>query len=365
MAYLKGELLQKGFYIGVMSGTSLDGVDVVLCEIDASSCRLVESIDYPMPSLLKEDILRVIATQTTLAEVGRLHHRLGVLFADAIGALLKKSALACEQVQAVGLHGQTLWHAPHGEYPFSMQLGDPTILTARYAISVVADFRSKDIALGGEGAPFAPAFHQFLFGADATTAVVNIGGMANITLLGESLAGYDIGCGNVLLDAWIQKEQGVAFDRDGAWAKSGSIDAPLLEEMLTDPYFSQTPPKSTGREYFHLEWLEKMLANKEKMRAVDIQATLHELVAMTIAGEVKRWGRVRLILSGGGVKNSFLVERIKALLEGCSVEVFGYSDEMEGMCFAWLAFEYMGSRRIALSGVTGAREDTILGVLYR
>ncbi|HFD14210.1 MAG TPA: anhydro-N-acetylmuramic acid kinase, partial [Epsilonproteobacteria bacterium] len=252
--------MKKEYYIGIMSGTSLDGVDVVFCDITPDTCTLIASLEYPMPRELKNDILSMIASKTTLEEVGQIDHRLGVLFTQAVGALLIRENIDASSITAIGSHGQTLWHEPSGEYPFSMQLGDPNILSAKTGIPVVADFRRKDVALGGQGAPFAPVFHEFIFkNINASVSIVNIGGMANITVLGEKLIGYDTGCGNVLLDMWIQKHQNVTYDKDGAWAKSGEVDYTLLDAMMADEYFSQAYPKSTGREKFNIAWLEDML----------------------------------------------------------------------------------------------------------
>ena len=206
--------MAKERYIGIMSGTSLDGVDVVLCEIDDLECTLISSLEYPIPLELKSDILTIIESKSTLESLGELDHRLGVLFTQAVGALLIRENIDASSIKAIGSHGQTLWHAPTGEHPFSMQMGDPNILAAKTGITVVADFRRKDVALGGQGAPFAPAFHEFIFSnINDSLSIVNIGGMANITVLGEKLIGYDTGCGNVLLDLWISEHQNISYDK--------------------------------------------------------------------------------------------------------------------------------------------------------
>ena len=251
--------MNKERYIGIMSGTSLDGVDVVLCEIDSKSCNLITSLEYPMPLELKSEILRVIEERCSIEEVGNIDHRLGVLFTQAVGALLIRENIDVSTIKAIGLHGQTLWHVPSGKYPFSMQLGDPNILSTKTGIAVVADFRRKDVALGGQGAPFAPAFHEFIFSnINTSVSVVNIGGMANITVLGEKLIGYDTGCGNVLLDMWIAEHQGVSYDENGAWARTGTVDYSLLDRMMSDAFFEAAYPKSTGREKFNKAWLQEL-----------------------------------------------------------------------------------------------------------
>ncbi|MEA3491963.1 MAG: anhydro-N-acetylmuramic acid kinase [Campylobacterota bacterium] len=357
----------KELYIGLMSGTSLDGVDAALCMIDEVSCELVASLEYPIPDELKIEILAAIEGQVRLAKVGELDHRLGLLFAKAVNALLEQEHLKPADIKAIGSHGQTVWHEPAGSYPFTMQLGDPNIIAVRTGISVVADFRRKDVALGGQGAPFAPAFHKFLFGdMGDDIAIVNIGGMANITLLGEKLIGYDTGCGNVLMDMWIAKCNGLEYDRDGLWAKSGRVDYPLLERMLDDDYFRQEYPKSTGREKFNAEWLESIISQVQSGGEwqADIQRTLLELTAITISNEVLKFQRDILLLCGGGAKNSFLVERIKAMIPNIQVVIAANADSLEAMAFAWLAYKRIHKEPVNLKDVTGAKENSILGGIY-
>ncbi len=360
--------MKRERYIGIMSGTSLDGVDVVLCEIDALECILVSSLEYPLPLELKADILTMIEGKSSLEEVGKIDHRLGTLFTQAVGALLIRENIDVSTVKAIGSHGQTLWHEPRGEYPFSMQLGDPNILTAKTGISVVADFRRKDMALGGQGAPFAPAFHEFIFGnIKSSVSIVNIGGMANITVLAdtvnEKLTGYDTGCGNVLLDLWIAEHQGNSYDKDGEWARSGSVDYGLLDSMMSDDYFEQTYPKSTGREKFNKSWLQGHLSGKT-YNPEDVQRTLLELTALSISNEVLRFNRDVAVLCGGGAKNTFLIERIKTLMPNVEVIIAGNADYIEAMTFAWLAYKRVHKETVNLKDVTGARDNTVLGGLY-
>ena len=353
-------------YIGIMSGTSLDGVDVVLCEIDATSCRLVHALEYPMPLALKADILQAISDENSLAFIGTLDHKLGLLFAEAVEALIRKYDIDTSTVTAIGSHGQTLWHQPQATHGFSMQLGDANLLTASTGISVITDFRRKDVALGGQGAPFAPAFHAFIFTEPAhNIAVVNIGGMANITVLDDTLLGYDTGCGNVLMDMWIDKHQNLAYDRDGAWAKSGTLDEALLAQMLEDSYFSLPYPKSTGREKFNASWLDSILSIAGRtIKAEDVQRTLLELTATSIANEVKHFKRDKVLLCGGGAKNAFLVARIQALLPDVEVCIAKDADYIEAMTFAWLAYKRQHKEKVNLKDVTGARDNAILGAIY-
>ncbi len=356
---------RASLYIGLMSGTSLDGVDVALCQIDQGACRLIASLEYPLPNRLRDDILSTIDGVSSVARVGELDHRLGLLFANAANAMLQQESLAADDIVAIGSHGQTLWHAPSGDYPFSMQLGDPNLITAHTGIKVVADFRRKDIALGGQGAPFAPAFHQFLFADTAkSVAILNIGGMANLTIIGETLLGYDTGCGNVLMDAWIMKHQEKKYDRDGAWARSGSVDYTLLEEMLSDDYFSQPYPKSTGREKFNLKWLEYILQRYKSLSNVDIQRTLLELTAISISNEVLQFNRDILLLCGGGAQNIFLVERLQTLMPNLQILIANDADSLEAMAFAWLAYKRIHKEVVNLKDVTGARDNGVLGGIY-
>ena len=237
-------------------------------------------------------------------------------------------------------------------------------------IPVVADFRRKDVALGGQGAPFAPAFHEFLFSTVSEhVAIVNIGGMANITVLDEKLIGYDTGCGNVLMDMWINKHQNVSYDKDGAWAKSGEVDYTLLDVMMADDYFSLAYPKSTGREKFNEAWLDEMLTRRGSsvcslVLEQDVQRTLLELTAMSIANEVLRFNRDIVLLCGGGAKNAFLVERLKVLMPSIEVAIAQNADMIEAMTFAWLAYKRVHKEKVNLKDVTGASDNAILGGIY-
>ena len=357
--------MKKASYIGIMSGTSMDGIDVVLCRIDRYECQLIHTEAYPFPPELKDKLLQVIKGKTTLAQIGRVHIELAILFAEAVNAFLYTYAIDPKTVTAIGSHGQTLWHEPQGEFPFSMQLGDPSTLAARTRIPVVADFRAKDVALGGQGAPLAPSFHQFLFQeVSESIAVVNIGGMANITIPGKTLIGYDTGPGNVLMDLWCQTHTHESYDKHGAWARTGKINFTLLEKMLQENYFSQPYPKSTGREKFNKEWISQF-AKEERLRSEDMQRTLLELTAITICNELLTFQRDIAVLSGGGAKNTFLVERIKALIPNINVVIAENADMLEAMMMAWLAFKRIHNEHINLKDVTGARENGILGGIYR
>lgn len=376
-------------YIGVMSGTSMDGIDVALCKVDAYRCILEVSGEYPYPEALKTRIMKMIEGAATLQEIGEVDHMLGLEFAAAINDFIAKQGIDKKSIKAIGLHGQTIWHSPKAKYPFSMQAGDPNIVNAKCGIPVVADFRRKDIAYGGEGAPFAPAFHTFSFGKlNQKAAVVNIGGMANITILDKKLIGYDTGCGNVLMDLWTAKYQKKPYDKDGRWAREGAIDYLLLNRMLSDDYFKQNPPKSTGREKFNESWLTEMLLhhyesdpnfitqkndtknlifeyiNDNELLQADIQRTLLEFTAVSVANEVLKFRRDKVLFCGGGAKNSFLIERIKVMLPDIEISILPQGDMLEAMMMAWLAYKRMHNEPIDLKDVTGALRNAVCGGVY-
>ncbi len=356
-------------YIGVMSGTSLDGIDIALCEIKNDSFELLHSDSYSFDKKLKKDILTTIDGKTTLKKIGRLDTKLGHLFAQAINTFIIEKKINKRTIKAIGLHGQTIWHEPNSRYPFSMQIGNASAVAALTGVSVVSDFRQKDIALSGQGAPFAPAFHQYIFSRlKGNIGVVNIGGMANLSVLGEKPTGYDTGCGNILIDYWISYKKNLSFDKSGNWARLGDVNQKLLNRLLSDKYFLKNPPKSTGREYFNENWLQKILKDFISIKAKDIQATLLELTAVSIANEVKKAGIDLLIVCGGGLKNTQLMKRLKANLKKIDVvssDECGISSQyMEAMAFAWLAYKRVHKQKVKLSSITGASKNTVLGALY-
>ena len=355
-------------YLGLMSGTSLDGIDVALCKIDDNGCKCLIYEEYSLPKSLKEMILEIINNKTTIAKVGELDYLLGAEYARVVNLFLEKHSISRDEVIAIGSHGQTVWHQPNAEYPFSMQLGNASVLASKSGIDVVANFRSKDVALGGQGAPFAPAFHQEMFSDIPKCAVVNIGGMANITILGSKLIGYDSGCGNVLMDMWISESKNLAYDKDGNWASSGRVHHVLLQNMLEDEYFKLNYPKSTGREYFNKSFLRKYLEPLDKISDEDIQATLLALTVTSIADEIKQFDIETLLVCGGGAKNIYLMQQLQEALPSTTVAVtddYGVGgDEMEAMIFAWFAYKRLRDEKIELKTVTGAINNTILGGIY-
>ena len=358
----------KELYIGIMSGTSLDGVDIALCEIDANNCKLLASHEYEFPKNLKEEILGLITATATLKQIGECDSKLGTLFANCINDFIQQNTLHAKRIQAIGLHGQTLWHENESAFPFSMQLGNPNIVAAKSGIATVADFRRMDMANGGQGAPFAPLFHKFLFAnTEENIALVNIGGMANISLLFDELKGWDVGCGNILMDLWMQKMQNKNYDNDGTFAKSAQSNEKLLNKMLKDTYFKKKPPKSTGREYFNSDWLKKQLQGFENLEDAQIQRTLLELTAKSIADDINPTQTTQLIVCGGGAKNGLLMQRIKQLCNAkvISSDTLGISsDFLEAMAFAWFAKKRIHKETLKLSSVTGAKKDSIAGAIY-
>lgn len=361
-------------YIGVMSGTSMDGVDTALVEIEDNRVRLIAHDDYPMPAKLKQTLLSVCTGQSTnLKAIGELDHQLGHLFADAVLQLLDKSGYSAEQIRAIGNHGQTVFHQPTGEYPFTTQLGDANIIAVKTGIDTVADFRRKDMALGGQGAPLVPAFHKSIFAMqDSATVVLNIGGIANVSVLHpqQPVSGYDTGPGNMLMDAWCEKHTGQGFDKDAGFALQGTVNYALLEQLMQEAYLTLSAPKSTGRELFNMDWLHYHLANHQ-LSSEDVQRTLCEYSALTITNEVEKFTygtSPQLLVCGGGARNPLLMQRLEDLLPDWHVTTTNEKgvdgDYMEAMAFAWLAQRHVHGLPSNLPEVTGASRLASLGVLY-
>ncbi|OXX57420.1 anhydro-N-acetylmuramic acid kinase [Vibrio sp. V12_P9A6T4] len=361
-------------YIGVMSGTSMDGVDTALVEMDGNQIRLLAHADFPMPEDLKQRLLNVcIGQSTNVQEIGELDHLLGHLFADAVIALLAQSGYQACDIRAIGCHGQTVFHQPNGNTPFTMQLGDANIISSKTGIDTVADFRRKDMALGGQGAPLVPAFHDTIFkSTDSSVVVLNIGGIANISVLRpqQKVLGYDTGPGNMLMDAWCFEQTGHKFDDNGMWARSGKVHQLLLERLNQEPYLALNAPKSTGRELFNLPWLQQILA-EFSLAAEDVQRTLCEYTALTIATQVAHYQcgpAPELLLCGGGARNPLLVERLQAHLAHWRIMPTSDkgvdNDYMEAMAFAWLAQRRLHNLPSNLPEVTGASALASLGVVY-
>lgn len=367
------------YYIGIMSGTSLDGVDIALVDFSLSKPKLVASDFTPMPNDLREKITTLVQSgETTLKQLGVLDHQLGLLYVDCVNHFLQSRKLPAEQIQAIGCHGQTIWHSPLGRFPFTMQIGDMNLLAARTGITTIGDFRRKDMAFGGQGAPLVPAFHQAVFfDPNYATVVLNIGGISNVSLLipNQPVMGFDTGTGNTLLDQWIEKHLGIPYDKNGEWAATGQINEVLLDNLLEEPFFRQPPPKSTGRELFNLSWLEQKIqnitTNSTALLPQDIQATLVEFTVSSIAASLNSIDTTlpkRLLVCGGGAKNKFIMQRLANSLPNWEIYTtneFGMdADYVEAAAFAWLAYRRMNHQTGNLPDVTGAQRAVGLGAIF-
>lgn len=375
-------------FIGLMSGTSMDGVDAVLVEFGDQKLEVLQTLSQPYEDSLHQQLSRLIENPDAagLNIYGDLHIRVARQFAAVTQKLLGSAGISADTVTAIGSHGQTVLHSPSSAHPFSLQLGDPGTLAALTGISVVADFRNSDMALGGQGAPLAPGFHRWLAGEVGTDcAVINIGGIANITILSADgkVTGFDTGPGNTLLDSWCQKHLNKPFDDQGAWAGTGTVDQNLLSRMRSDPYFGQPEPKSTGTDYFNLQWIQKQIGDAQessrnnsgntKTFAQDVQATLSELTAAEISRGIASGNNLtpnlsQVRLCGGGARNSDLLQRLCRLSPDCTfdtTDAWGVPPEwIEAVAFAWLAKQRLDGCPTNLPEVTGANSSIPLGGLY-
>ena len=369
---------EPALYLGLISGTSADGIDAALVRFaDAGAtpaCELILAHTFPWQADVRAALIALGqgGEPTSLDELGRLDAQIGHTFADAALQLLADAGLPRSAVRAIGSHGQTIRHRPHAVPPFTWQLGDGNVIAERTGIDTVADFRRRDVAAGGHGAPLMPAFHAaLLHSPDEDRAVLNLGGIGNFTLLprqGE-VRGFDTGPANALLDAWCERHTGQAFDAAGAFAARGQVNTALLARLLDDAWFALAPPKSTGREQFHLAWLETCLQD-DSLAAEDVQATLLELTVVTVTEALMATqpGTRRVLVCGGGVHNRMLMARLDDCLPGIAVEStasYGLDpDYVEAMGFAWLAREALAGRPGNLASVTGAKGPRVLGVIY-
>jgi anhydro-N-acetylmuramic acid kinase len=372
-----------GLFVGLISGTSADGIDAALVRFDerdgALRCELVHALTAPWTPALRARLVELGqgGDARSLEELATLDVQVGEAFAEAAREVIDGAGVEADRVLAIGSHGQTIRHRPagaalDGRHPFSWQIGDAGVIAERSGIDTVADFRRRDIAAGGQGAPLVPAFHAaLLYDSDEDRAVLNLGGIANFTLLPASaeVRGFDTGPANALLDAWCLRHTGRAYDEAGTLAASGRIDEALLVRLLDEPWFSQPPPKSSGREQFHLDWLAPRLRGDESVEGV--QATLLELSARTITDALRATQPTtrRVLACGGGVRNPALLARIGAHLPGVAIEstaAHGLDpDFVEAMAFAWLARQTLLGRPGNLPAVTGARGLRVLGALHR
>jgi len=368
---------ESQLFIGMLSGTSRDGADAVLVRFGENLTEKVASLCVSYPPDLAEMLRRMVHRRRRPDddELTFADQQLGEFFALCTWALLDRAGCPSSEVTAMGSHGQTVWHQPSGDKPESIQLGNPQRIADLTGITTVGCFRQADMNAGGQGAPLAPLLHAALLKPETgIRAILNLGGIANISLLNAegTAVGYDTGPGNCLLDAWIRQHRGRAYDDRGQWAAGGEVDASLLELLLADPYFSLRPPKSTGVEHFNLSWLQEKLDQRQpdapEAGFRDIQATLSELTARSIAAAVGKTTAEELLICGGGVHNTDLLGRIGRLLPGVRVDTTSACgidpDWMEGMLFAWLARERIAGRPQDTRCITGAREPVLLGEVF-
>ncbi len=362
---------------GLMSGTSLDGVDAVLAEFpEAGPMRVLAHVALPMPAALQAELLALNTPgEQELHRAALAGNAVARLYAEAAQALLHAAGRTAAEVTALGAHGQTVRHRP-GEFDgtgYTSQLLNGALLAELSGIDVVCDLRNRDVAAGGQGAPLVPAFHAARFAEpDVTTAVLNIGGIANLSLLhaDSRVGGFDCGPGNVLMDLWCQRHQGTPYDADGAWAASGTVLPALLGQALAEPFFARQPPKSTGRDLFHADWLGALLSGHGAAPAADIQATLAELTVRAAADALLRHApdTRRLLVCGGGALNGHLMRRLAATLPGVAVASSAAAGlpplQVEACAFAWLAQAFTQRQPANRPEVTGARGPRLLGALY-
>jgi anhydro-N-acetylmuramic acid kinase len=361
-------------FIGLMSGTSVDAVDAVAVEITNHQYKIISTHSEQIPADLRAQILDLCDPQKeSIQLLAETDHHLGRLYAKVTHQLLEKANLRATDIRAIGCHGQTIRHSPPsaGQIPFSLQIGDANVVAADTNITVVADFRRKDIALGGQGAPLAPGFHQFAFAdAEINRAIVNVGGISNISLLeaSGSCLGFDTGPGNVLMDLWSQTHLGTHYDHNGSWAAQGTLIPSLLEQMKADSFFALPAPKSTGRELFNTNWLNNQLANFSEESPQDIQATLLSLTAETISEAILALPQSidEVFICGGGAFNGSLMNSLTAKLSHvATIDALGISPSWVECCaFAWLAKQRMTSMAGNLTSVTGATRHAVLGAVY-
>jgi anhydro-N-acetylmuramic acid kinase len=363
-----------GLYLGLMSGTSMDAIDAALVDFDVTPLSIVATSATAFEPTLKCRIASIMesADRVSLDEIGQIDVAVAQAFAQAAIRLMRDSGVGAGSVAVIGSHGQTLRHRPDLPVPFTWQIGDPNTLAEMTGITVVGDFRRRDVAAGGQGAPLLPVFHDQVFrSADEDRVIVNVGGMANVTILcrGAPVFGFDTGPGNRLLDAWIARHRDLNFDAGGAWAATGRSDAGLLRQLMNEPYLALTPPKSTGRERFNMQWLQNEL-DPQARRPEDVQATLLEYTAATIAAAARRYApHAALYVCGGGAYNAMLLAalaRLAAPNRVATTTVLGLDpDYVEAVAFAWFARRTLAGLPSSAGSVTGAEGARILGGVYR
>nr|HAT8713991.1 anhydro-N-acetylmuramic acid kinase [Legionella jordanis] len=357
-------------FLGLMSGTSMDGIDAAL--IDCSTHNFIAGVTRPYSKEAKLSLNEVVSGENqSLKAISQLNRILGLEFAQAAIELLDKAQIPAERIKAIGSHGQTVCHDAYADIPYTLQLGCAHTIAEATRIKVVADFRTRDLVVGGQGAPFAPIYHQALFAhIEHPLILVNVGGVANVTCLmsGGHVYGYDLGPGNCLMDAWIKKHRGLDFDKNGDWARSGQVIMPLLDQLLSDPFFKKPFPKSIGKEYFSLEWINPFL--QTNWANADVQATLLQLTSSIVVEAMTKEGiqAKEVLICGGGAHNLALLDSLSKLLPDTKVKstsAYGIDpDFIEAAMFAWLAEKTLSNIALDLSQITGARRKAILGTIY-
>jgi len=368
--------MAEKLYIGLMSGTSLDGIDAALVRFENDHANVVETTCSALSSNLKNKIKSLISpAENEINRLMELDIELAHAFSHAAQKLLDKAKIKKEGITAIGSHGQTIRHFPNAKHPATLQIADPNTIAELTDITTVADFRRRDIAAGGQGAPLVPAFHEQIFHDDKKNRVIlNLGGIANITILPADknipVTGFDTGPANTLINHWIHQQLNKAFDDRGNWASSGHVNEDLLKELLKDDYFNLKPPKSTGTEYFNETWLKHKLVNFTDIKAEDVQASLSLLTVKSIHDAIKLHtsNTNEIIVCGGGVHNEFLLKQLKISLPNLEINSSAIyeldPDYIEATAFAWLAKQTMEHKTGNLSEVTGAKQKVILGGIY-
>jgi anhydro-N-acetylmuramic acid kinase len=356
-----------------MSGTSMDGIDAVLVSFSEGRVQVHATETLPYPHTLQHRLLEVTQNKGTPDELGELDTLVGALFAQAANEVIHKSGISRHSVRAIGSHGQTIRHQPSGSAPFTLQIGNPAIIAEQTGVLTVADFRRRDMAAGGQGAPLVPAFHNAFFSsAEEDRCILNLGGIANITWLPADrkapVTGFDTGPANALMDAWCLDQTGMPFDKNGQWVNEGITDQALLSDMLSDAYFSKPAPKSTGKEKFNLDWIKNQAQRHPDLCAADVQRTLLQLTVTSIVRQLPQTASMKVYACGGGTQNPVLMRELEQALRPARLAVtseLGLDPQwVEPVAFAWLANQAVDKRTGNLPAVTGARGARILGAIY-
>jgi len=366
--------MSKGLWIGLMSGTSMDAVDAVLLSFGEDRLEIQSTLALPYPEDLRARLLQAIRNHADPDELGELDTLTGQHFAQAANTLIEQSGVDPSDILGIGSHGQTIRHQPSGKAPFSMQIGSPAIIAEASGITTVSNFRSRDVAAGGQGAPLVPAFHRWLFrSATQDRCILNLGGIANLTWLPadetNNITGFDTGPANALIDAWCYDQTGKHYDENGQWAREGEVNEELLEDLLSDAYFVKTPPKSTGKERFNLNWISTHLQRFDDLPPEDVQRTLLQLTIDTILQQLPTANSSMAVYAcGGGTFNPLIMEGLREGLKGVELRTtaeLGLDPQwVEPVAFAWLARQTLNGLPGNIPTVTGAKGERVLGAIY-